>query len=56
MTGTTLSATARFQINIKLPHVTDFSALSKVNTTVIPILWLEEGRGWRSLGRILLEF
>ena len=43
MTGTTLSARARFQINMKVPHVTDFSALSKVNTTVIPILWLEEG-------------
>ena len=28
---------------MKVPNVADFSALSKVNTTVIPILWLEEG-------------
>ena len=43
MTGTTLSAKARFQINMKVPNVKDFSALSHVNTTVIPILWLQEG-------------
>ena len=43
MTGTTLSAKARFQINMKVPNLEAFSHLSKVKTTVIPILWLEEG-------------
>ena len=43
VTGTTLSAKARFQINMKVPNLEVFSDLSKVNTTVIPILWLEEG-------------
>ena len=43
MTGTTLSAKARFQINMKVPKLESFSDLSKVETAVIPILWLEEG-------------
>ena len=43
MTGTTLSAKARFQINMKVPQLKAFSDLSYVNSTVIPILWLEEG-------------
>lgn len=43
VTGTTLSAKARFQINMKVPNLEAFSDLSKVKTTVIPILWLEEG-------------
>ena len=43
MTGTTLSAKARFQINMKVPNLEAFSDLSKVQTAVIPILWLEEG-------------
>jgi len=43
VTGTTLSAKARFQINMKVPKLESFSDLSKVKTTVIPILWLEEG-------------
>ena len=43
VTGTTLSAKARFQINIKVPNLESFSDLSKVKTAVIPILWLDEG-------------
>ena len=43
MTGTTLSAKARFQINMKVPNLESFSDLSKVKTAVIPIVWLEEG-------------
>jgi len=43
VTGTTLSAKARFQINMKVPNLESFTDLSKVNTTVIPIVWLEEG-------------
>jgi len=42
-TGTTLSAKARFQINMKVPNLEEFSDLSKVNTTILPILWVEEG-------------
>ena len=43
VTGTTLSAKARFQINMKVPNLESFSDLSKVKTAVIPIVWLEEG-------------
>ena len=43
MTGTTLSAKARFQINMKVPNLEAFSDLSKVKTAVIPIVWMEEG-------------
>ena len=43
VTGTTLSAKARFQINMMVPRLETFTDLSKINTTVIPILWMEEG-------------
>ena len=43
MTGTTLSAKARFQINMNVPKLERYSDLRNINSTVIPILWLEEG-------------
>jgi len=43
VTGTTLSAKARFQINMKVPNLESFTDLSKVKTAVIPIVWMEEG-------------
>ena len=43
VTGTTLSAKARFQINMMVPRLEIFTDLSQINTTVIPILWMEEG-------------
>ena len=43
VTGTTLSAKARFQINMKVPKLDIYTDLSKINTTVIPICWMEEG-------------
>ena len=44
VTGTTLSAKARFQINMMVPKLDIYSDLSGINdTTVIPILWMEEG-------------
>lgn len=43
VTGTTLSAKARIQINMDVKRIDAFTAMSKVNNTVIPILWFEEG-------------
>jgi len=43
VTGTTLSAKARFQINMNVPKLERYSDLRNINSTVIPILWLEEG-------------
>ena len=43
ITGTTLSAKARIQINLAVQHSNDFSGLSSVNDTILPILWFEEG-------------
>ena len=43
MTGTTLSAKARFQVNMMVPKLDIYTDLSKINTTVIPICWMEEG-------------
>jgi len=43
VTGTTLSAKARIQINMSVKKMESFSALSSVNDTLIPILWFEEG-------------
>ena len=38
-----LSAKARLQINMNVPRIPGFPDLAKVNTTLIPILWSEEG-------------
>jgi len=43
VTGTTLSAKARIQINMSVKKMWMFETLSSVNDTLIPILWLEEG-------------
>ena len=43
VTGTTLSAKARFQINMNVPKIANYDDLAAINTTVIPILWMEEG-------------
>ena len=43
MTGTTMSAKARIQINLSVKRNEDFKQLSKVNDTLFPILWFEEG-------------
>ena len=43
VTGTTLSAKARIQINMNVKKLKNFSHLSNINDTVIPILWVEEG-------------
>lgn len=43
VTGTTLSAKARFQINMNVPKIANYDDLAHINTTVIPILWMEEG-------------
>ena len=43
ITGTTLSAKARIQINMKIKNNELFDAMSRVNDTLIPILWFEEG-------------
>jgi hypothetical protein len=42
-TGTTLSAKARVQINMALKKNPNFDSLSKINDTIFPILWFEEG-------------
>jgi len=42
-TGTTLSAKARVQINVMVRNSSYFEDLSKVNDTVVPVLWFEEG-------------
>jgi len=43
VTGTTMSAKARIQINLSVKRNEDFKQLSKVNDTLFPILWFEEG-------------
>ena len=43
VTGTTLSAKARFQINMNVPQIANYDDLAHINNTVIPILWMEEG-------------
>lgn len=43
VTGTTLSAKARIQINMSVKKLEMFEALSSINDTLIPILWFEEG-------------
>jgi len=43
VTGTTLSAKARIQINMKVQKIEDFEATRHINDTLIPILWFEEG-------------
>ena len=42
-TGTTLAAKARLQINIALKHMGNYTAMSKINDTILPTLWFEEG-------------
>jgi scavenger receptor class B protein 1 len=42
-TGTTLSAKARLQINIALKRSDTFDAMSKINDTILPAIWFEEG-------------
>jgi len=43
VTGTTLSAKARIQINMKVKRIENFEAMSHIKDTLIPILWFEEG-------------
>lgn len=43
VTGTTMSAKARIQINLAIKSTESFEHLSKINDTVFPILWFEEG-------------
>ena len=43
VTGTTLSAKARIQINMNVKKLKNFQPLSNINDTVVPILWFEEG-------------
>lgn len=42
-TGTTIAAKAKIQVNMAVRKIPDFSSLTKVNDTVIPILWFDEG-------------
>ena len=42
-TGTTLSARARAQINIAVLRNEDFSGIDKVDNTIVPLLWFDEG-------------
>ena len=53
VTGTTLSAKARIQINMNVKKLKNFSDLSSINDTVIPILWFEEGID--ELGMLILS-
>jgi len=43
VTGTTLSAKARIQINMNVRRMENFADLSKINDTVFPLIWFEEG-------------
>jgi len=43
ITGTTLSAKARIQINLALQHSDSFSGLQEIQDTILPLLWFEEG-------------
>lgn len=42
-TGTTLTAKARVQINVMVRNLPLFDDLSKVNDTVVPVIWFNEG-------------
>ena len=42
-TGTTLSARARAQINIAVLRNEDFYGLDKLDNTIVPLLWFDEG-------------
>ena len=43
VTGTTLSAKAKLQVNMLVPKLDIYTDLSKINTTLIPICWMDEG-------------
>jgi len=43
VTGTTLSAKARLQVNLAIKHSENFDVLKNIQDTVLPILWFEEG-------------
>lgn len=43
ITGTTLSARARAQINIAVLRNPDFTGIDKVDNTIVPLLWFDEG-------------
>ena len=43
ITGTTLSAKARVQINLAIKHTDVFDDVSKISDTVMPIMWFDEG-------------
>jgi len=43
VTGTTLAAKARVQINLGIKNNPAFSAVKNVKDTVLPLLWFEEG-------------
>jgi len=43
VTGTTLSARARIQINVNIRNTPRFDDLAHVNTTLLPVLWFDEG-------------
>jgi len=43
VTGTTLSAQGRIQINMKVHNMKMFDPMKDINDTVIPILWFNEG-------------
>lgn len=42
-TGTTLTAKARIQINVMVRNLDLYDDLNKVNDTVVPVLWFNEG-------------
>lgn len=52
-TGTTLSAKARVQINIAVRNNPSFTFVDKINDTIVPLLWFEEGLD--ELGDELIE-
>lgn len=43
VTGTTLSARARIQINVNIRNTPRFDDLALVNDTLLPVLWCDEG-------------
>lgn len=43
VTGTTMSAKARIQINLSVKRSDGFNHISKIKDTIVPILWFEEG-------------
>ena len=42
-TGTTLSAKARMQVNLAVKNIPGFESTAKVQDTILPALWFEEG-------------